>query len=92
MTSGPLQQLRMGVLECEPRRWGHIAFPLSQDRPRDSEPLASEGVTEGEASADEPVGQGTRPPLICLSLHPQINSQGFRAGQTASLSPFVVVQ
>lgn len=31
--------------------------------------------------------------LICLSLHPQINSQGFRAGkQTASLSPFVVVQ
>ena len=31
--------------------------------------------------------------LICLSLHPQINSQGFRAGkQMASLRRFVVVQ
>lgn len=60
----------VGVLECEPRRWGHIAFPLSQDRPRDSEPLASEGVTEGEASADEPVGQGTRLPHLPVPPSP----------------------
>ena len=58
------------VLECEPRRWGHIAFPLSQDQPLDSEPLAPKHFTEGEASADEAVGRGTRLPYLPVPPFP----------------------
>ena len=58
------------VLECEPRSWGHIAFPLSQDQPLDSEPLAPEHFTEGEASADEAVGRGTRLPHLPVPPSP----------------------